>query len=251
MDNQNMDDLAAALNNHSITDDEGNVSENEDNFEEESATYETTPTEEFEAEPETGTEDEVESTQDDTEESESDLAEDDSGRRYVPEDRFKQVYGKMKATERELEAIRQLKAQSNLDVEKSDQPRQRSKGDTSQTDELLARQRKLEFKTIIKEYPQFDVNSPDYNPALDEMAGDFVKADPSLSLIDAAEKAVARAQAIQRQSEAVRSNNRVVKVQQAEGGIARPSVSRGEQQINPDNMTEAQLEAYLKQTGNW
>lgn len=110
MDNQTLEEqnsslLAAALNGHSITDQEGQIAE--DTAEENTAALESNAEEET-ATAEKATEDKSTSTQEIDESDETNLAVDDSGKRYIPEKRFKKTYAELKQKERENEALKAL-----------------------------------------------------------------------------------------------------------------------------------------------
>src|SRR4030065_1847334 len=97
-----IDDLAAALDGHQVTDEEGQAVETDTTKEistpEEQTTEEKTATAEKPAESSKPAPAEEEET-------ESELAVDDSGKRYIPKSRFDQVYGEKKAAERKNEAL--------------------------------------------------------------------------------------------------------------------------------------------------
>jgi len=98
----NQDELIAALDDHQITDDDGQI-KGEETPDEKSATQEQTP-EEKDATAEKSAETKEDSPES-TEESENEpemveTASDETGKRYVPESRFKEVYAKWKKAER-------------------------------------------------------------------------------------------------------------------------------------------------------
>jgi len=150
-----LDELAAALNDHQVTDDEGQIKE-ETTSTDETATQEENTVEEP-AQAEKPEESEVEEPKTPTEDDEIDLVElaaDDTGKRYVPEKRFKEVYGKLKATERELaknkvpEVIEPITKPATVPLNKADA---------------------LEIELLRSIMPQFNPESTEYSRELDEL----------------------------------------------------------------------------------
>lgn len=244
-----MDELAAALNGHEITDKNGEIVEGETTIESQ-LPEEKTPEEET-AEVDTTTDVPAEASQATAEQPESDVAVDDSGKRYVPQDRFDKVYGKAKSAERriaELEAMLQPTATTT--------PRTPSRA-TGMPDKSDM----LEVEFLKSTLPQFDPNSSEYSEELDSLGATIYKSAmvvdkhgkqvPTISRIEAARQAVAKARALTAKVSAVRDEARAVKSQQSDNGITNRVVSRASSQPNIDAMSDIELEAYLKQTGQW
>lgn len=239
----NIDDLAAALNGHNVTDENGDVSEEGTTFEEEPVASEQQTTEDEFAEVESPSEEIPEAPQAESKSEENEFAEDETGKKYVPESRFKEVYGRQKALEREVEALRKLR--QPLPESKTGRPQAKTGGKVDKA-ELL------EVEMLYDKYPEFDHNSGSYNPVLDEMGYEIWEASGrTISRLEAARRATARSRALTAGVEAVRSQARQAKAASSDSGLTSRTVSRGETTPNPDNMSVEEMEAYLKRTGNW
>ncbi len=232
------DQLAAALDGHQVTDEEGKVEESEtpdlesapenQTTEDESAPVETPPVQEEEAskasEPEDG----------------EPLAEDESGKKYVPEKRFNQVYGKMKDYERQLEEQEAQKAKGEALLQQK--PKSESKPVKVDKADIL------ELKMTL---PQFDPNKEEYSPELDKLGFNILRANPGMTPLEAGHEALKLAKQLAKKEALVREEARSVKSQQSDSGLTTRVVSRGQTQIDPNSMTEQELEAYMKQNGMW
>jgi hypothetical protein len=233
--------LAAALNGHEVTNDEGNVDERETSIEE-SAPQEQTPVEES-ATAESADETDVEVPKAETEESETDLAQDESGKRYVPEKRFKEIYGKAKATERELQALRAQLAQGNSVLQQAvGKPNSKNLAPKVDKADLL------ELKMTL---PQFNPGSADYSEDLDTLGFQILRANPGMTPLQAGYQALEMAKKIASKVTGVKEEARTVKALQSDQGITNRVTSRQASQVNPDNMSAKELEAYMKQNGMW
>ena len=236
-DNNAFSEMAAALNDHEITDQEGKVAEEtavetpatqEENTESEPATAEK-PAESVEEAPKA-----------DEAETENQLAEDETGKRYVPEGRFKDVYGKYKATQRELDSIKkQATAQPTIE-----QPA------VSQTTDKSSQ---LETELLYVTLPQFNPDSDQFDQTLDQTAVDIFLANPGITKLEAGRRAIARAKALTKDQVKIISEARAVKSQQADQGITsrvsnRPS---DKDQVPGADASLEEMEAYLKKTGEW
>ncbi len=232
---ENLQQLMQAFNDHQITDEEGNLSkeETETSVADSSPQDETTETETPEVEDNT---DQASEADDQTPEPE--VGVDDTGKRYVPQKRFDKVYGEKKALERENQALKQ-KVQVNAPMHPPASPQ------TPQS------QGSLENDLLFATLPQFDPDSDDYDPDLDDMAATIYKANPGITKIQAAKQAIKKVKSLASKEIAVKSEARKVKALQADQGITSRNVSRGSQVVDPEKMTLAEKEAWLKQTGNW
>lgn len=232
--------LAAALDNRSMTDEEGNISEtdtddldsapDEQTTDDESATGENPPeTEDQDA----NADDEVDGDQ---------LAEDDSGKKYVPLDRFNQVYGKYKQTERELQQQREAieKGKALLESTKKDKPGKQPEVKVDKADIL-------ELKMAL---PQFNPDSDKYDPDLDQLGFDILRANPGITPLEAGKTAIERAKKITEKYAGAVNEARTVKAQQSDSGITSRRVST-DGKLDPDKMSLEQMENYLKESGNW
>ena len=235
-DNNAFSEMAAALNDHEITDQEGKIAE-------ETATEETEAQEiNTESEPATAekpAESVEEAPKADETDTENQLAEDETEKRNVPEGRFKDVYGKYKATQRELDSIKkQATAQPTIA-----QPTNQKPDKSSQ----------LETELLYVTLPQFNPNTDQFDQELDQMAVDIYIANPGITKLEAARKAIARAKALTKDQVKIISEARAVKSQQADQGITsrvsnRPS---DKDQVPGADATLEEMEAYLKKTGEW
>lgn len=227
-------EMAAALNDHEITDQDGQVAEetaNEDMAPQETNTVEETATAEKSAE---STEEEL---KDSEVETETQLAEDETGKRYVPEGRFKDVYGKYKATQRELDSFkRQATAQPIM------QP-------TPETSDKAAQ---LETELLYVTLPQFDPNSDQHDPDLDDLAVSIYQANPGITKIEAGRRAIAKAKALTKDQVKIVAEARTVKTQQSDQGITSRVSNRPAENAEPGaGASLEEMEAYLRKTGEW
>lgn len=212
-----IDDLAAALNGHQITDEDGAITSESAPEEVDSLVSESEPVEEVVEEPK-------------PQEPEPEEAEDDRGNKYIPEKRFKKVWGEKKALERELAALRQQPAK--------------------EAQEPLDRTQALEMEILFDKHPEFNPNDSKYSEELDTLAGKLLKADPSLSLLQAAKEAKTLASRIAGRVNLVKDETVMVKRAVSDNGISGVT-KKVSDKVDPDSMTEAELERYLKETGQW
>jgi hypothetical protein len=240
---KNLQDLAAVFNGRQVTDDEGNVADETDTSVEKPAAPEaqTTVEESASAEKPTGSKSEDSRSKD--KDTENELAEDETGKRYVPEDRFKEVYGKAKAKEREAEEYRR-------ELEKLRQgvvPNQPAAVNPAPVDKTEA----LEIELLKGKLPQFDPESDKYSPELDQLGAEIFKANPGITRLEAARRAMNYAQKVAMKVEGVRTEARAVKSLQSDQGITSRVQSRDAGQPDFDKMSEAEIENYLRRTGQW
>ena len=170
---------------------------------------------------------------------ETQLAEDESGKRYVPEGRFKDVYGKYKATQRELDAIKQQATAQPT----TEQP----------TDQKPDKSSQLETELLYVTLPQFNPSSDQFDKELDATAVDIFLANPGITKLEAGRRAIARAKALTKDQVKIISEARAVKSQQSDQGITsrvsnRPS---DKDQIPGEGASLEEMEAYLRKTGEW
>lgn len=234
----NIDELMAAMNQRQITDDEGQISD-EGTSESETVADESSMEETSEEDIATGEnpsdelEDETRSDQEDSEKP----ALDESGKRYIPENRFKEVYAEKKALERELESLKSV--QTPKSVPQPIQPTNVDKADL------------LETEFLHKEYPQFNPGSGNYSRLLDEMGAEIYRTNPGISKLEAARRALDRAAQLTKQVSATKEDAKIVKQQYADSGMATRASRSVSEKIDLDKMSDRDLEAYLKSTGNW
>lgn len=235
--------LAAALDGHSVTDEEGEVSELETDQLESAPVEQTTDDESATGEnpPETESQD----ANADDEADGDQLAEDDSGKKYVPLDRFNKVYGKMKSTERELaeQRARIEQGQALLDKSKSSQQKP-----GKQQEVKIDKADILELKMTL---PQFNQDSDKYDEDLDRLGFDILRANPGMTPLEAGRVAIDRAKRLTQKYAGAIQEARTVKAQQSDNGITSRRVSTGTKSVNPDVMSLEDMESYLKETGNW
>lgn len=239
LEEQNSSLLAAALNGHSITDSEGQIAE--ETASEESAPQETN-TEDDTALSEKTAEEESASTQDTDESDETNLAVDDSGKRYIPEKRFKKTYAEKKQLERENEALKAL-VTSTIPVGTNVQ---QSTSSTSSNPDLD----RLELKMVYKEYPQFNPSSEEYSPEIDKLAGNLRRAN-NLSVTDAAEEAMKMVKKFTSDQVQVAREARTVKALQSDQGITSRVTNRQPTQVDFESLSLEEKEQYLRDNGQW
>lgn len=243
----NTDDLVAALNDHQVTDEEGALTGEQNPSEETTAQEETTVDETTTAEKPPVAEESP--TQGEETEDPDQLVADETGKRYVPETRFKEIYGKAKQKEREVAArdaqIAILNAQL---LGKAPSP------DAKKPEEVSPETRKadqLETELLFQTLPQFDPDSKEYSEELDQLGADIYKANPGITKLEAARRAIKTAKKLTEKITQVKIEARTVKSLQSDQGITNRVTSR--QAVEPDTskMSVEELEAYLKETGQW
>lgn len=233
----NLDQLAAALDGHQITDDEGQGVETE-TTEEKPAALEAQTTDEKPVEAEAPKAPQAEDDQAE--------AEDESGKRYIPKSRFDKVYGEKKASERkiaELEQTVQTLMESGL-------TRQEATAQ-AKTEKPIDKTEVLEVELLKGKLPQFDPESAEYSKDLDELGGQIYRANPGISRIEAARRALNYAKKVSTQVAEVRAEARTVKAIQSDQGITSHVTNRGSSQVDTESMSDTELENYLRQTGQW
>lgn len=240
--NNNMDDkemldqLAAEMNGHEITDDNGQVNETAPV----ETTTEETSTPEIEQPEET-----AKPVEQETVETNHEAVEDESGKRYVPEDRFKKIYAERKALERELETYKK----SNLTTPK--EPINLPKGVKAPDKADI-----LELKMTL---PQFDPRpdeygnptNTEYSPELDKLAGDIYKGNPGITPLRAAQQALSIARELSKSSAVAKTEARIVKSLQSDRGITGANSVNRSTEPDLSKMSDKELELYLKKTGQW
>lgn len=242
-DNENVKDLMDAFNGHSITDASGQLAE-------EPAT-DTSPVEEQTPVTETAEEtpkEEPQQGRQETAETEPDEAEDEDGKKYVPKRRFDEVYAKWKEAERKTSVKQDV---AFTPTQTAQQPIGNINPD---------RAAMLETEILNQTLPQFNPNSPDYSQVLDEMGAEIYQSNhrydansgqilPTITKLEAARRALARAKQLGGFQEQARKEARIVKTQQSDSGITTSSKTIAEK--NPADMSLEEKEAYLKKTGQW
>jgi len=236
------DDLVAALNNHQVTDTEGQVAEETAG---ESTTQIETPVEddataEKSVETEATTPVAAEGTENPREEPEMvETASDETGKRYVPEDRFKKVYGKWKDAERKLQ-----QAPATMPTQPVKQ-------------QPLERTDALEIELLRSTLPQFNPENPEYSQEIDELGYSLyesskdAKGKYTMTRIDAGRKALSMAKKITAKVAEIKSEARIVKTQQSDQGITNRVLNREGQQVDPMTLPLEEKEAWLKAHGEW
>jgi hypothetical protein len=233
-----IDQLAAELNGHSVTDENGDVTESETVAQEAAPVEQTTENESTEAEKPAKLEDPAPQAEESDEEN---PVEDESGKRYVPEKRFKEIYAKAKEAERRLAEIERQQAQGQalLNTPKGKK--------VAQTDIPVDKADILELKMT---HPQFNPNSDQYDPDLDDLGFKIWKgAGGSLTIIEAAKEAMRLQNNIAKKVTGVKQEARLIKSQQSDQGMTR--VINKPPTIDINNMTDQQLEEHLRKTGQW
>lgn len=229
MSDNNLQDMIAAMDGHQVTDDTGQVQE-EDTSVENTATQESTTVEE-EQTPEKPKETEAE---------ESDSVEDDEGKKYVPEKRFKEVYAQRRDAERRAKELEEQLAKAS-----SQEPRTPVKVDRAEM---------LENELLFTKYPQFDPNNSDYDQDLDDYAGDVYRASMvggrNITKLEAARKALDKMKKLSSKEASIREEARTIKKSMVES-VTSKGGQRVESQSDPDNMSLDDMESYMKSHGAW
>jgi cobalamin biosynthesis protein CobT len=245
-----LDELAAALNEHQVTDEEGQL--------EEETSTETTATQEENTVDESETaeksaealEEDTQSSEEESESEESQHAEDETGKRYVPEDRFKKVYAQLKEAERKLQTSKPKTQSVDTESIGNQQPvgYQPSKADL------------LELKMELPQFdPKFDEDgtptNPDYSPELDRLGAHILKANPGMTPLQAGREAVKMAKEIAGKQAKVKIDAQTEKSIRSDTGITSRVQSKGSIESDAEKVLESNddqaMEAYLKKIGQW
>lgn len=240
-----MDDpnIADALN-HQVTDEEGKIVA-EETAPEEAAPQEQTPVEES-ATAEKSEDEPSPPKEEAKSENEPDMvptAEDETGKRYVPESRFKEVYAKWKEAERK--AREQGVAPPREPIQAPVGLKPETKTDA------------LEIELLRSTLPQFNQESPDYSRDIDELGFSIwqgsknAKGEPTMTRLEAARKALLVAKKITSKVAEIKGEARSVKAQQSDQGITTRVTSREATKLDPDKMTLEEMEEWLKANGSW
>ena len=235
-----LDDVAAAMD-HQITDDQGQPIA-EETAQEESAPQEQTTVEEgATAEKSAETKETTQETK--ASENEPELVEtasDETGKRYVPESRFKEVYAKWKAAERGTQKEPQV-TQPLAPIQTAP----------------LTKQDALEVELLRSTLPQFDSESDQYDKEIDELGFSIYEGSKDASgnymmtRIEAGRKALAMAKKITSKVADVKLEAKSVKAQQSDQGITNRVLTRESTQLDPEKMTLEEKEKWLKAEGLW
>lgn len=241
----NFADLAAALEGHQVTDDEGNIPD-EDTSIEESATQEPNADEESVDNEEQKDEKSEDTQSNDDDSDQPSYAEDESGKKYVPETAFKKNYAKRKEAERKAAALEQeLNRLRQVNMPKGNAPKQLDKTEA------------LENELLFIRMPEFDPNSDKYNGALDVMAADIYRAytdtkgKPTITKLQAAQEAKKRAAVLAEQLNDVRASAKAVKQQQSDNGMTARVARRDDSKPDVDKMSPEELENFMRANGMW
>jgi len=240
----NQDELIAALDDHQITDDDGQI-KGEETPDEKSATQEQTP-EEKDATAEKSAETKEDSPES-TEESENEpemveTASDETGKRYVPESRFKEVYAKWKKAERSKPKGEDKPAQP---VKEPIQTVPLDKADA------------LEIELLRTTLPQFNPDNDDYSRDIDELGFSLYEASKdntgrhTVTRIQAARKALKMAKKITSKVADVKLEAKSVKAQQSDQGITNRVLNRESTKPDPNKMSLEEKEEWLKANDSW
>jgi len=245
-DQQEIADKLAAFNDRQMTDDNGNLlPEEEETSEESSANSEEKTSEDDTATGENSEEESEEYSQysdDDSENADAEHAEDDSGKRYVPEKRFKDVYGKMKTYEREIEDLRKSSSGDNA----------RERVFNPSHTENVDKADRLEVELLMDKYPQFNPeNTESYSKVLDVTGAEILAANPGMTRLEAAREAVSRGKELSQATRNVKGQAKAIKVSQSDRGVSTSTLRRAEKAVNPDEMSLEEKEQYLRDNNLW
>lgn len=238
-----IDELAAAMDDHQVTDDQGQIAVDE-TTQEETATQEQTTVEEGATAEKSA--DTKESSPEETKESENEpeiieTASDETGKRYVPESRFKEVYAKWKAAQR---------GQSEKTEPEVIQPAPVQTGPINKADAL-------EVELLRSTLPQFNPESDTYSREIDELGYSLYEGskDPRgnylITRLDAGRKALQMAKKITSKVAEMKIEAKTVKAQQSDQGITNRVLNREGVKLDPSKMTLEEKEEWLKAEGQW
>jgi len=238
LEEQNLDQLAAAFGDHQITGTDGEM------LAEEPATQETAA-EETNTEEETATAEKPAESEEEAPaleaEDETNFAEDESGKRYVPEKRLKKETAKRREAERRAQALEAaMLTQPTQPVRQEAQPSQ----PVSPTDDV-------ETEVLFTKYPQFDKDSDQYSEPLDSLGYQIYKANPGISRLKAAKLAIEQAKKLTADQAQVVAEARTVKAQQSDQGITSRVLNRSTQTVDPNKMSLEEKEEWLRANGEW
>ena len=229
---------------HQITDDQGQIVA-DGTAEEEAAPQEQTPVDESataeksEGE-ETSPKEETKLENESTGEPEMvPTAEDETGKRYVPEARFKEVYAKWKDADRRARIVG-----TTPPIE----PKRTGP---------INKQDSLEIELLRSTLPQFNPEHPEYSRDVDEMGFSIYegsknpKGEYSMTRIEAGRRALSMAKRITSRVAEIKDEARSVKAQQSDHGITTRVVSREGTKLDPEKMSLEEKEDWLKAQGQW
>ena len=232
--NDNLQNLEAALNKQ-ITDDEGQLEQEETTFTEEPATQEQKQMDDSTQEVNPA-EEEVQEPKPETESDETQLVEDEEGKKYIPEKRFKEIYAKAKENERKVKELEKALTYQIRQPAQAEVPQ-------SKADEL-------EVELLFSKYPQFDPTNSDYDQDVDDLAADLYVAGKARTKIEAAKMALEKVKVLSSKSLSIKDEARTIKKMMAES-VTSKGGARTEAQPDIDKMSVAELETYMKAKGEW
>lgn len=240
-----IDEVAATLDGYQMTDEEGEIEDEEtssdDSANQEENTFEDTSTTEKSEEAD---EEDTQSLEDDSETDESpEHGVDEKGRRYVPEKRFKEIYKKAKDAERRAEA---LEAEKLLN-----QPQTKKSKDVTVPE--IDKTELLEVEILKGKLPQFDPDSDDYSPELDELGGELFKANPGITRLEAARRAVNISKKLASKTAEIKAEARAIKSDQSDQGITNRAATTGRDanDMPEEDASDSEMERWLKANGQW
>ena len=261
LEQQNLQELAALLNDRQMTNGEGNLVEGEETPTAPAAMpeQETPATEAPTAEkPEEPSDAETQSASKASEnDEESELGVDDTGKRYVPERKFKRYYKQAKELEAELARLRAQQPQTDASTRPTSEPVTPSKSTKAAAESAPSKADVIELKL---ELPQFDPKpdpetglptNPNYSAELDQLGYQIYKANPGMSLVEAGRQAIKLAKSLSKQVAQAQTEARTVKAIQSDQGITSRAGERGNAPIDPASMTLEQMEEWLRANGEW
>jgi hypothetical protein len=223
-DKDNMEQLAAIMGGHQITGEDGQPSDEQ----EQEPVTESAPEEP--ATEDTGNKDEV---REEPAQVTDELVEDESGKKYVPQKRFDEVYAKLKQLERDQQVQKPVvPAQPTF-------PAEMSKAD------------QIEAEMLYATMPEFDPGSDKYSEELDLLGSQVYLANPGITKLEAARRARSLASKLSQRREVTKQSVRDYKAQTTEGAFTSKPLSGRETQPDPNSMSLEEMENYLKAKGAW
>ena len=230
-------DIADALN-HQVTDDQGEIVA-EETAPEEAAPQEQTPVEET-ATAEKSADEANPPKEEAKSENEPEMvptAEDETGKRYVPESRFKEVYAKMKDLERQVKLPEApVRTQGMKPSDKADA---------------------LEIELLRTTLPQFNPESEEYSQEVDALGFSIyqgskdAKGNYTMTRMEAGRKALNMAKKITSKVAEIKTDARTAKVLQSDQGITNRVLNREGTKLDPNKMSLSEMEEWMKANGQW
>lgn len=239
----NLAQLAEAFDGHQITDEDGarNEGETDTPVAEPAGDEQTTESPVVEEQP--AQKENADPVKEEAKDDEHEVAEDDSGNKYIPQKRFDKVYGKLKSAERERDEMKAKLQQGEQILQEH--------GQSAQQQPKVNSVEAVEIELLRMQMPEFDPTSDQYSKTLDSLGAQIFKANKGITRLEAARRAKSMAADLALKSVEAKQESRVYKQQNSDQGITNRVVNRVQTQKKPEEMTESEMEAWMKSNGLW